>query len=67
MGKIFDLRRNGEVGTVKNGVSSHFSPIFSLNHIPPQPSTTHMCAMPAISPSPPPIFPIFPDSKFLVW
>ena len=41
------------------GISAQFSarlrPIF-LNHIPPQPSTTHIpCAMPVISPSPPPI------------
>ena len=53
------------------GISSHFPPIF-FNHVPPQPSTTHMrCAVPAISPFPPisphfPHFSIFPGSKILV-
>ena len=83
--KIFDLRTNGESGTVKNGYFVPFSPIFLpflshfcsqpifLNHIPPQPSTTHIpCAMPAIFLLPPispifPIFPILPDFKILVW
>ena len=61
VGKIFDLRKNGGNGNVKSWYfvpfSSHFCPIF-LNHIPPQPSTTHiLCTMPAITP---PVFPHFP-------
>ena len=54
VGKIFDLRKNGENGTVKNG------PI--LSHFPgPHPATAHIpCAMLAISPSPPPFHPISP-------
>ena len=48
--KIFDLRENGNDGTVKNGFLSHFWPIF-LNHIPPQPSITHIpCTMLATPP-----------------
>ena len=61
VGNIFDLRENGKRGTVKKWVFRfifffifvHFSPVF-LNHIPPQPSTTHVpCAMPDIPPFPP--------------
>ena len=56
VGRIFDLRKNRENGTAKMGTLSHVSPILVpfpshfppivRNHIPPQPSTTHIpCAL----------------------
>ena len=64
VGKIFDLRKNGEKGTVKNGfrsIFSYFLPLpFSPNfvplssttsrHNPPQPTSHVLC----------PLFPHFP-------
>ena len=71
VGKIFDLRKDGETETVKMGIFlpflpflSHFCPIF-LNNILRQPSTAHIpCAMPAISPSPPPSISHHPPPPF---
>ena len=57
VGKIFDLRKDGETGTAKMGILSHFPiflpPIF-LNHIPPQPSQPTSGVPRPLFPHPPP-------------
>ena len=72
VGKIFDLRKNGENGTVKNGVFrpifSNFSPIVvpfystTSRHKPPQPASRvlYFPIFPPVFPHFPSVFSIFP-------